>query len=300
MSTEGFERLGELELDPHARAVARYFDDNWLPLWFWMTPRNLSMHYGWYDPSARTHLQAMIRTNEVMAEAADISPGQRVLDAGCGIGGSSLWLARMRQAECVGVTLSANQVRRARHHARLRRLDHRVTYLQRDFRRTGLAARSFDVVWAEQTVGHNPNQSEFVQEAFRLLKPGGRLIIQDGYQMRQMESPEEEALMRACQQGWAAAPFPTLEEFQLFCKEAGFVDVKSQDINENLAPSVRRTYRMCRTFLPLSRTLHPIRLGKLQPWNDTRHANIVGTIAAWRSFERGLWRFFMTRAVRPT
>ena len=48
--------------------------------------------------------------NRVLADRAGIRPGQRVLDAGCGVGGSSLWLAEQRGAAVVGITPVASQV----------------------------------------------------------------------------------------------------------------------------------------------------------------------------------------------
>ena len=66
------------------------------------------------------HRQALVRNNEVLADIAAVQPGERVLDAGCGVGGSSCWLAQHREATVVGITLVPDQVARARAIARAR------------------------------------------------------------------------------------------------------------------------------------------------------------------------------------
>ena len=69
--------------------IARYYRECWLDYrFFWINRKNLGMHFGYWDETTRTHAQSLLRTNEVMADAVDIGPGDRVLDAGCGVGGS--------------------------------------------------------------------------------------------------------------------------------------------------------------------------------------------------------------------
>src|SRR5262249_58415583 len=97
--------------------------------------------------------------------------------AGCGVGGSAVWLARTHAVEVVGVTLVASQVVRARRFAETSGVTGRVTFEQQDYTHTTFPDGTFDVVWAMESICHAPEKGLFVQEARRLLKPGGRLGV---------------------------------------------------------------------------------------------------------------------------
>src|SRR5262245_32694962 len=60
---------------------------------FWMSRKSLAMHFGYYDETVRTHEASLLKMNEVLASYAQITAHTHVLDAGCGYGGSALWLA---------------------------------------------------------------------------------------------------------------------------------------------------------------------------------------------------------------
>src|SRR5207302_3719183 len=118
------EQVAEIELDDHQQAIARYYRECWLDYrFFWINRKNLGMHFGYWDEQTRNHAHSLIRTNEVMADAVAIGPGDRVLDAGCGVGGSSIWLESERGATVVGVNVSPAQVGHARKFVHQRRLD---------------------------------------------------------------------------------------------------------------------------------------------------------------------------------
>src|SRR6478672_3022808 len=96
-------------------AVVAYYDQTWLDYrLFWLNRRTLSVHFGYNDASTRGHADALLNMNRVLADRAGIQPDARVLDAGCGVGGSSIWLAQARGAFVVGITPVASQVARAR------------------------------------------------------------------------------------------------------------------------------------------------------------------------------------------
>jgi tocopherol O-methyltransferase len=101
-----------------AESIVAYYDETWLDYrLLWLNGRNLSVHFGYADATTRGHADALLNMNRILADRAAIRPGERVLDAGCGVGGSSLWLARERGAEVVGITPVASQVTRARRFA---------------------------------------------------------------------------------------------------------------------------------------------------------------------------------------
>ncbi|MEP7189784.1 MAG: methyltransferase domain-containing protein, partial [Roseiflexaceae bacterium] len=159
-------------------AVIAYYDQTWLDYrLFWLNRRTLSVHFGYTDPTTRGHTDALLNMNRVLADRAAIQPGTRVLDAGCGVGGSSLWLAQARDAIVVGITPVASQVARARRFAAMRKLGDQITFEQADYTNTPFPDASFDVVWALESLCHAPAKAAFYREVARLLRPGGRLVL---------------------------------------------------------------------------------------------------------------------------
>lgn len=283
------------EMDEWGQKIVSYYDDSWLDFkWFWLNRKNLSMHFGHYDERSRTHAKAMENTVRVMANHVLVSPGDHVFDAGCGVGGPALWLAQERGATVCGVTLSADQARRANRYARKRRLDRQCQFSAQDFRFTTFPSESFDVVWACETIGHTRDQREFYKEAFRLLKPGGRLLIRDGYLRRRPEGAEEERLTQLWFDGWILHDLPELTQGIRWLEETGFEEVEATDVTVNTTPSGRRVFRFAWTLRPLSRLLTKLRIR-----TPVQHANVVGSIAAWRCHQRGMVVAAMVLARKP-
>ena len=75
----------------------------------WGIDLNFSLHYGFYDSTYIKHHEAVLNMNRVLANKAGIKANDKVLDAGCGVGGSCLWLARKRHAKMTGI--KANKIR---------------------------------------------------------------------------------------------------------------------------------------------------------------------------------------------
>src|SRR5687768_204554 len=128
----------------HSRKVAAYYDQT-IPIYkyFWSDPETLSAHTGFWEDGVRTHREAHQLGNRLLAERAAISAGDRVLDAGCGMGGSAIWLAETYGARVAGITISQRQVHEARRAAALRGVDHLVTFSRQDYTAMALEDASF-------------------------------------------------------------------------------------------------------------------------------------------------------------
>ena len=75
------------------------------------------LHYGYWDRTVHSHRRSLVRMLEVMADVGGIRPGDSVLDAGCGVGGSAIWLAKRYGAKVHGITLVPEQAATAERRA---------------------------------------------------------------------------------------------------------------------------------------------------------------------------------------
>ncbi|PCJ11734.1 MAG: SAM-dependent methyltransferase, partial [Gammaproteobacteria bacterium] len=132
----------------------------------WRLDRCLAMHYGYWDETTEGVSDALVRENEILAQRAGITDQHKVLDAGCGVGGSSIWLARNVGCEVVGITLSAEQVNTCTANAKEHEASDKTSFKVNDYCNTEFEDNSFDVVWAVEPVCHAPNKADFVKEAF--------------------------------------------------------------------------------------------------------------------------------------
>lgn len=120
------------------------------------------MHFGYFDGPGTGLRAALENMNRKMADAVGIAPGDVVLDAGCGVGASALWVAANCGASIEGVTISPLQAEKAQAFAAKEGLDVEIT--EQDFTSTSFADESIDVVWALESFCHSDRKHDFVQE----------------------------------------------------------------------------------------------------------------------------------------
>jgi ubiquinone/menaquinone biosynthesis C-methylase UbiE len=98
--------------------------------------------------------------------------GHTVLDASCGAGYGSQMMATVARRVC-GIDISEESIR----YAREKYAAANVAYEVMDIKKLAFPDRSFDTVVSFETIEHIGFQQEFVGEIWRVLKPGGQLII---------------------------------------------------------------------------------------------------------------------------
>ncbi|MEO0935278.1 MAG: methyltransferase domain-containing protein, partial [Cyanobacteria bacterium J06641_2] len=138
------------------------------------------MHHGYYGADGKEQKErrtAQIDLIEELLRWSEVQQAENILDVGCGIGGSSLYLAQKYNANATGITLSPVQARRASERAIEFGLQDRANFQVADALNMPFADNSFDLVWSLESGEHMPDKQKFLQECYRVLKPGGKLIL---------------------------------------------------------------------------------------------------------------------------
>ena len=114
-----------------------------------------------------------------LAQLAGVAGAEDVLDVGCGIGGPSRFLAKAFGCRVTGLDLTAEFVEVASMLARRTGLADKVTYRQGDALDLPFPDASFDLVWSQNAAMNIADRDRLYAEMRRVLKPAGRLAIQD-------------------------------------------------------------------------------------------------------------------------
>jgi len=207
----------------------------------WDLNNSLAIHYGYRDKGVRTFADSLQRMNAVMAESAGIREGETVLDAGCGVGGSSIFLAQHYGATVKGITLSPRQVQHAEINAEKKEVTGQVKFQLMDYCATDFPDHSFDVVWGCESICYAANKEQFIKEAYRLLRPGGRLVVADGLVTKYEHN--RNPVIRQWLDGWQVNYLETADRFQGYMQQTGFSDIQFRDISREVAHSSRRLLR---------------------------------------------------------
>lgn len=132
------------------------------------------IHHGFYDNlNTKDSLLAQEKLIEKLCQLLHIKQGSKIIDVGCGLGGSSIFLAKRYQAQITGITLSLEQIKLAKKMVPSE-LNPLVQFKQEDAHSmTSFLDESFDIVWSLESCEQFYDKTMFIKEAYRILKPGG-------------------------------------------------------------------------------------------------------------------------------
>ncbi len=224
------------------RDIADYYNQtlNHYQNW-WRLDNNLAVHYGIWDNNTSNFQESLANTNKVLMDIAGIEKEVKILDAGCGVGGSAFYLAKKRKAIVTGITLSEKQFAYATQKCKELKLEDQVSFKIEDYTKTNFDDNSFDVVWAIESITSAPDKELFAKEAIRLLKPEGKLIIADYFKANDNQH-DPDNLLNSWKDLWSMSGFITMVKYKDIFTKAGFTVKDERDVTKEITPTARRMY----------------------------------------------------------
>lgn len=259
----------------------------------WHLNSRMSMHYGYWDDSTPNLRSALTNLNVKVAEMAGIKNGAHVLDAGCGVGGSSIFLAKNFGCKTMGITLSEKQVATCNANATAQNVNDFCKFDRQTYLNTSFPDGTFDVVWAIESVCHANEKADFLREAFRVLKKGGTLILADFFRQTDDIQADKNKLMEKWSATWAVPDFEYYKSFEQKAADNGFTGIEMKNITGNIYPSARRLY-YC--FIPGIICDSALRIiGKR---SKAQNANVWSTYYQSKSLKKNLWNYYIFKAIK--
>ena len=252
----------------------------------WNLDKSYAMHFGYWDEKVKNFPQSLERENEILAEKVKIKSSDVVLDAGCGVGGSSIFLAKKFGCKIFGITLSKKQAEQATKNAERNGVASNTEFLVMDFENITFSDKTFDVVWAIESVCHANNKKKFLEGVDRILKQRGRLVIADGFAVKKDYKDREKDIMQKWLAGWGVNFLETKENFEKFLLDTGFKKISFFDITDHVMPSSKRLYEY---------SLPAMLFGKIAEFLKIRTKIQTGNIIAARyqhkALLKNLWKY---------
>jgi tocopherol O-methyltransferase len=228
--------------------IAVFYDQS-SPLWEDIWGEHMHMgHYGPAGDEKKTDAQAQIDMVDRLLEWGQVTSPTRVLDVGCGVGGSSRHIARKYPgARVTGVTLSPVQCAHAKERSERAGLSDRTNFEVADALNLPFEDNTFDLLWSMESGEHMPNKEKWLAECQRVLKPGGRMLMATwthkatealvcGHASNPDLSNKERKLLSKISKYYHLPEWVSTEDYLDIARRLGMQHVRSDDWTDSVAP----------------------------------------------------------------
>eukprot|EP00288_Rhodomonas_lens_P018422 CAMPEP_0177699118 /NCGR_PEP_ID=MMETSP0484_2-20121128/5417_1 /TAXON_ID=354590 /ORGANISM="Rhodomonas lens, Strain RHODO" /LENGTH=298 /DNA_ID=CAMNT_0019210283 /DNA_START=140 /DNA_END=1036 /DNA_ORIENTATION=+ len=285
--------------------IANFYDQS-SPLWEEIWGEHMHMgHYGDKGDEEKTDVQAQIDMIDRVLEWGEVTAPTRVLDVGCGVGGSSRHIARkFPDAQITGVTLSPTQCESAQKRSEAVGLADRTNFQVADALKLPFEDATFDLLWSLESGEHMPRKEEWLTECLRVLKPGGRLLIATwthkdtaelscGHRVNPGLTDKDKKLLDKVCKYYHLPEWVSTADYKAIAEKLKFANIKTADWSPSVVPFWPAVWRSALSWRGVKGLIKTISTG----WETLRGARAVRYMV--KGFNQGLIRLGLITMIKP-
>lgn len=217
----------------------------WLYRRFWGD----HIHHGLFLRGDESPEQAQLQMLEHCISLAGIQRGWRILDVGCGHGGTCVYLAGKHQCETTGITVSDRQAELGRENAARGKVA--VEFIVADAEQLAFPPAVFDAVWTMESSEHFADKPAYFQKVRHTLRGGGKLLL-----TAWTGSMTRERIRRVAEE-FLCPEVLTCDEYRLMLRQSGFNVLNCEDLSKEVLPTWEISRRRARAGSALLKFLPP-------------------------------------------
>ena len=231
----------------NSRSFQRYYEEAGPDYAAWSP--HFNMHFGFFrwgmNPLKREAMLEQMNKEILSRLHLNSEPSEhvpaRILDLGCGLGATLRSFAqRLPWADLHGITLVPWQLEQGRQLNQSCPEAERITLALADYEHTTFSSASFDAVYAIESscYAHGANKSALLRESHRLLRPGGRIVVADGFLgPGKLRGPQKHIYRKLCD-CWVIDTLGEVDKFTSELQRIGFRDIVVEQMQSRVTPSV--------------------------------------------------------------
>ncbi len=217
--------------------IANYYDTHQVNYnLFWS---KTALHYGFWYKDTKNLAEAVSNTDKFVVDILGINSDDTVLDAGCGVGGTSIYIAETTGAKVEGITISDVQIKIAQNRVLQLASSNFLRFSKQDFTKTTFRENTFSKIFGIECICYAHKKLDFLNEACRIMKSGGKIAVIDAFLINENLNDKEKNIYAKFNQGWRLPNLSTKKGFEKDLEKAGFKNIVFYDKLENIKKSSR-------------------------------------------------------------